>query len=307
VLQEFMDACSGMKNLGDVIRSLTEAQESQAAELEKLTLDCAANTTDFETIDTRIRAAENVRSTFGARARRLERAIGLPPYVAYGQNNASLEGEASAPSFSEKQREAFKKAFLPFDKEGDGSIMSQDLGNVMRTLGQTPTDEMLQDFVEEVDHDGSGYIEFSEFCQLMLHCAQEAEWNSEAAKLATTSLSLLARQRHALDLITLHSSELQQHSTLIDESAFRIDEVNQRMEVVEVDAAETRLNMQQVSQGLDLSREYWKGLSNGLKETKDKVVTKEGEGEMLAGTKQLRSALPPLSRPSPKVCNLTAR
>jgi calmodulin len=37
----------------------------------------------------------------------------------------------------------------------------------MRALGQNPTEQELQDMINEVDLDGSGVIEFPEFCQMM--------------------------------------------------------------------------------------------------------------------------------------------
>lgn len=49
----------------------------------------------------------------------------------------------------------FKEAFSLFDKDGDGTISSKELGTVMRSLGQNPTEADLQDMVNEVDADGN--------------------------------------------------------------------------------------------------------------------------------------------------------
>ena len=43
----------------------------------------------------------------------------------------------------------------------------QELSTVMRSLGQNPTDAEVQDMINEVDVDGSGAIEFPEFCVRM--------------------------------------------------------------------------------------------------------------------------------------------
>ena len=48
----------------------------------------------------------------------------------------------------------FKEAFHLFDKDGDGTISTKELGTVMRSLGQNPTEKELQDMVNEVDEDG---------------------------------------------------------------------------------------------------------------------------------------------------------
>ena len=48
----------------------------------------------------------------------------------------------------------FKEAFSLFDKDGDGTITSKELGTVMRSLGQNPTEAELQDMINEVDADG---------------------------------------------------------------------------------------------------------------------------------------------------------
>ena len=50
--------------------------------------------------------------------------------------------------------EEYKEAFSLFDKNGDGYISSKELGIVMRSLGQNPSEAELQDMINEVDFDG---------------------------------------------------------------------------------------------------------------------------------------------------------
>merc|ERR1711908_229936 len=72
-----------------------------------------------------------------------------------------------ADSLTEEQIAEFKEAFSLFDKDGDGTITTKELGTVMRSLSQNPTEAELQDMVNEVDADGNGTIDFPEFCTLM--------------------------------------------------------------------------------------------------------------------------------------------
>merc|ERR1712070_501726 len=61
----------------------------------------------------------------------------------------------------------FKEAFSLFDEDGGGSISADELGAVVRSLGQDPTEEELTEMVNEVDTDGNGEIDFEEFCVMM--------------------------------------------------------------------------------------------------------------------------------------------
>lgn len=72
-----------------------------------------------------------------------------------------------ADTLSNEQIAEFKEAFSLFDKDGDGTITSKELGTVMRSLGQNPTEAELQDMIREVDQDRSETIDFPEFLTLM--------------------------------------------------------------------------------------------------------------------------------------------
>merc|ERR1712087_256803 len=78
-----------------------------------------------------------------------------------------ISPSAEADQLTEEQIAEFKEAFSLFDKDGDGTITTKELGTVMRSLGQNPTEAELQDMINEVDADGNGTIDFPEFCTLM--------------------------------------------------------------------------------------------------------------------------------------------
>merc|ERR1712131_123046 len=59
-----------------------------------------------------------------------------------------------------------KVCFDLFDTKKQEFLSGDDLGEIMRAMGFRPTEEELADLLHEVDEDGSGEIEFGEFCQL---------------------------------------------------------------------------------------------------------------------------------------------
>merc|ERR1712002_1446240 len=69
----------------------------------------------------------------------------------------------------------FKDAFERIDKEGTGEIPTSELGAVMRMLGHQLKPDQLQECIEEVDGDGSGFVDFDEFLVLITKKTKEAE------------------------------------------------------------------------------------------------------------------------------------
>ncbi|KAG0249048.1 hypothetical protein BG011_009629 [Mortierella polycephala] len=84
-----------------------------------------------------------------------------------------------ADQLTETQLAEFKEAFSLFDKDGDGTITTKELGTVMRSLGQNPTEADLQDMVNEVDADGNGTIDFPEFLTMMARKMVDTESEEE--------------------------------------------------------------------------------------------------------------------------------
>jgi calmodulin len=70
-------------------------------------------------------------------------------------------------NIAEDQMEEFKQAFALFDKDGNGHVDAGELGQVLASLGQIPTEGEIQRMINEVDGDMNGTIEFPEFLQMM--------------------------------------------------------------------------------------------------------------------------------------------
>ncbi|OMH80684.1 Calmodulin [Zancudomyces culisetae] len=82
-------------------------------------------------------------------------------------------------SLTEEQIAEFKEAFQLFDKDSDGSITTAELGVVMRSLNQSPTEAELQDMINEIDADGNGRIDFPEFLTLMARKMKDSDAEEE--------------------------------------------------------------------------------------------------------------------------------
>ncbi|RWS26776.1 Calmodulin-like protein [Leptotrombidium deliense] len=87
--------------------------------------------------------------------------------------------QRTADQLTEEQIAEFKEAFSLFDKDGDGTITTKELGTVMRSLGQNPTEAELQDMINEVDADGNGTIDFPEFLTMMARKMKDTDSEEE--------------------------------------------------------------------------------------------------------------------------------
>lgn len=81
--------------------------------------------------------------------------------------------------YSTAQIREMKEAFKLFDKDGDGSITTEELGTVMRNLGQFPSMDELKMMLKEIDIDGDGTFCFEEFVQVMANMGGLCEQSEE--------------------------------------------------------------------------------------------------------------------------------
>ncbi|XP_064622038.1 calmodulin-A-like [Lineus longissimus] len=78
-----------------------------------------------------------------------------------------------------KEIAEFKEAFSLYDRDGDGTITTRELGTVMRSLGYTPSEAELQDMLNETDSEGDGEIDFSGFLSLMARMIKDDDTEFE--------------------------------------------------------------------------------------------------------------------------------
>nr|CAH7757552.1 unnamed protein product [Callosobruchus chinensis] len=86
----------------------------------------------------------------------------IGPYADFREEKDELA------NLTEDELAELRETFEMFDKQGVGYITTEELGNVMRAMGQNPTEAELQDMIDEVDQDGNGVIDFEEFCSMMV-------------------------------------------------------------------------------------------------------------------------------------------
>merc|ERR1712156_1168210 len=74
----------------------------------------------------------------------------------------------------ETMRAELKQAFRLFDKNGTGFITMETFRGILAEVDTKLTEEDLDQIIQEIDEDGSGTMDFEEFCELMMTNAEDA-------------------------------------------------------------------------------------------------------------------------------------
>lgn len=85
-------------------------------------------------------------------------------------------------ALTEEQRQEIKEAFDLFDTDGSGKIDAKELKVAMRALGFEPKKEEIKSLITQVDHKGTGTIEYQDFLEMMTYKMNERDPYEEMRK-----------------------------------------------------------------------------------------------------------------------------
>ena len=129
-------------------------------------------------------------------------------------------------SLTEDKINEFKEAFKIFDKDKVGYIITKELGDIMKILGQIPSEVELQDMINEVDIDGNGTIDFKEFLGLMARKMRDNDSEEELIE----AFKIFDRDGNGL----ISNVELQHVMTSLGENV-TMDEVDEMIKEADLD------------------------------------------------------------------------
>jgi len=96
---------------------------------------------------------------------------------AAAQAEASSEAAEQAPaSVFFDLFEDINEAFQLFDENDDGTIELSEMLNVLRSLGQTVTEDELRAIVSGYDDNQNGRLDFDEFCKMVGEGSVASSW-----------------------------------------------------------------------------------------------------------------------------------
>jgi hypothetical protein len=196
------------KNVGQML--------SSEAELNELSECC-------RTIQTLIIAAQNPERSSDVRRpakpcvtqnqalpKEKEQGLGGQLFTKFQDTVAKHKPSTLVTKSKKEQLARMKEAFSLFDKDGDGTIGNEELGAVMRQLGQHPTEAELQNMFLEFDADGDGVIDFDEFVIMITRVGGLGEESAGSAGLQSAQLGaklMVAAQTPSFQISALNMIE----------------------------------------------------------------------------------------------------
>lgn len=262
----FMKKLSGKRDVSDAVDELGLETGKMVEDIRQSRRDIVDLSNHLRHSDDKIDSLEKDKDGLVRRALRIEKSVGI-----------------SKPPKSVPDTDAtYKQVFEKFDEDGNGSITITELGAGMEMLGARPSDEVIRQMIAWVDIDGSGTIEFAEFCTLMgdmMGPDGQVDPTKLTAEYAVESLSIMAKGKNNVFTIMEHTNQISDNKRDIEH--LKAIDVDGNLKRLREEQAAMLKQMDALKQGIDLSKEYWKGMAKGLKETKSQA---RAEGDRLSKT-----------------------
>lgn len=140
------------------------------------TLD--ASSSGFSCASTSSSASHKVLSSDGSWSKGIvqaQKVSSMGEIVVLQETTGKVKSQFASKLPSRNPNHELEEAFLRFDANRDGKISTLELGSVLRSLGDNPSDEELLLMVKEVDRDGDGFIDLQEFIQLNSACSSSGK------------------------------------------------------------------------------------------------------------------------------------
>jgi len=94
-----------------------------------------------------------------------------------------------------KLRKVIKESFSYFDKIGNGTVQQDDIGTIMRYLGQFPSESELKDVLIpellEKDSGGDHLVSYDAFEKMMQRCLLEHEYDADDPEMLLAAFRVL--------------------------------------------------------------------------------------------------------------------
>ena len=111
--------------------------------------------------------------------------------------------------FTQQDRKELREAFNMFDKDGTGTITSEEIRVALRVLGYNPTNEETQQLLSQFNHNNSKNIDFDEFLQILGYKLAEPQPRPQVLR-AFNFIDLDGDERISLDDLINVSEQLGQ-------------------------------------------------------------------------------------------------
>ncbi|CAD8143852.1 unnamed protein product [Paramecium octaurelia] len=74
---------------------------------------------------------------------------------------------------AEKRMKDIKEAFDQFDTDNKGTVSTKELANILKYLGQDPTDEELDNYMRDLDPESTGTIDFMKMMKILTKAVKD--------------------------------------------------------------------------------------------------------------------------------------